>query len=49
MNCIGSVLGGMLERGSGHIVNMSSDAGRKVYFYGEKCDPLQILSDLFAN
>ena len=32
MNCIGSVLGGMLQRGSGHIVNMSSDAGRKVYF-----------------
>ena len=32
MNCIGSVLGGMLERGSGHIVNMSSDAGRKVHF-----------------
>ena len=32
MNCIGGVLGGMLERGSGHIVNMSSDAGRKVYF-----------------
>ncbi|XP_013419834.1 uncharacterized protein LOC106180401 [Lingula anatina] len=28
-NCIGAVLSGMLERKAGHIVNMSSDAGRK--------------------
>ncbi len=30
MNSIGCVLGGMVERKSGHIINMSSDAGRKV-------------------
>ncbi|MDP8974704.1 MAG: SDR family oxidoreductase [Actinomycetota bacterium] len=31
MNCIGAVLGGMLTRGRGHIVTISSDAGRKVF------------------
>ena len=30
LNCIAAVLGGMVTRGRGHIVNMSSDAGRKV-------------------
>jgi short-subunit dehydrogenase len=30
MNCIGAVLNGMVERKSGHIVNMSSDAGKRV-------------------
>jgi NADP-dependent 3-hydroxy acid dehydrogenase YdfG len=31
LNCIGAVLRGMLERGRGHIVTISSDAGRKVF------------------
>ncbi len=31
MNCIGAVLGGMLARRRGHIVTISSDAGRKVF------------------
>jgi NADP-dependent 3-hydroxy acid dehydrogenase YdfG len=31
LNCIGAVLRGMLERGRGHIITISSDAGRKVF------------------
>ena len=31
LNCVGAVLRGMLERGRGHIVTISSDAGRKVF------------------
>lgn len=31
LNCVGAVLGGMLDRGRGHIVTISSDAGRKIY------------------
>ena len=31
LNCVGAVLPGMLSRGRGHIVTISSDAGRKVY------------------
>ena len=31
LNCVGAVLGGMLDRGRGHIVTVSSDAGRKVF------------------
>ncbi len=31
LNCIGAVLEGMLARGRGHIVTISSDAGRKVF------------------
>ena len=31
LNCVGAVLSGMLERGRGHIVTISSDAGRKAF------------------
>jgi NADP-dependent 3-hydroxy acid dehydrogenase YdfG len=31
LNCVGAVLSGMLERGEGHVVMISSDAGRKVF------------------
>ena len=31
LNCVGAVLPGMLERGRGHIITISSDAGRKVF------------------
>jgi NADP-dependent 3-hydroxy acid dehydrogenase YdfG len=31
LNCVGAVLPGMVERGRGHIVTVSSDAGRVVF------------------
>ena len=31
LNCVGAVITGMLERRQGHIVTISSDAGRKVF------------------
>lgn len=31
LNCVGAVLDGMLDRGRGHIITISSNAGRKVY------------------
>jgi NADP-dependent 3-hydroxy acid dehydrogenase YdfG len=31
LNCVGAVLSGMLQRERGHIVTISSDAGRKVF------------------
>ncbi|MDQ3378367.1 MAG: SDR family oxidoreductase, partial [Actinomycetota bacterium] len=31
MNCVGAVLPGMMERGRGHIITISSDAGRVVF------------------
>ncbi len=31
LNCVGAVLPGMLSRGRGHILTISSDAGRKVF------------------
>src|SRR5215217_4932203 len=31
LNCVGAVLPGMLARGRGHIITISSDAGRKVF------------------
>jgi NADP-dependent 3-hydroxy acid dehydrogenase YdfG len=31
LNCVGAVLPGMVERGRGHIVTVSSDAGRAVF------------------
>ena len=31
LNCVGAVLGGMLDRGQGHIITISSNAGRKVF------------------
>ena len=31
LNCVGALLPGMLKRGRGHIVTISSDAGKKVF------------------
>jgi NAD(P)-dependent dehydrogenase (short-subunit alcohol dehydrogenase family) len=31
LNCVGAVLTGMLDRGRGPIISISSDAGRKVF------------------
>ena len=31
LNCVGAVLGGMLDRERGHVITISSDAGRKVF------------------
>jgi NADP-dependent 3-hydroxy acid dehydrogenase YdfG len=31
LNCVGAVLSGMLERGQGHVITISSDAGKKVF------------------
>lgn len=31
LNCVGAVLPGMIERGRGHIITISSDAGRVVF------------------
>ena len=31
LNCVGAVLPGMLSRGRGHVLTISSDAGRKVF------------------
>ena len=31
LNCVGAVLPGMLQRGRGHVVTISSSAGRKVF------------------
>ena len=31
LNCVGAVLPGVLERGRGHVVTISSDAGREVF------------------
>ena len=36
LNCIGAVLDGMITRKRGHIVNMSSDAGRRVGVFWQK-------------
>jgi hypothetical protein len=37
LNCIEAVLGGMVQRKQGHIVNLSSDGGRKVRFLVKSC------------